>query len=214
MKLEFLTNQIKFDIEIWNLIQIQVKFWHFDLKFDSSSNFLACQKLELDSNSNSSRNFRLANRIKSTHSSLKLDSTISLRKVIEFILFFSRLLTDAKTRYWLIELEFADIVWVLKKIRHLVDFSEQRFTIIFTNHDATLGIVKQISMTTIFTDKLNFRLVRVSDYIQRFDVELRHKSGKQHIVPDALSRLASSNTGVAGWITRRWSRVVWGFVRQ
>jgi len=49
-------------------------------------------------------------------------------------------------------------------------------------------------MTTASTDKLNLRLVRASDYIQRFDLELRHKPGKQHIVPDALSRLASTNS--------------------
>ena len=49
-------------------------------------------------------------------------------------------------------------------------------------------------MTTASTDKLNLRLIRASDYIQRFNVELRHKPGKQHIVPDALSRLASTNT--------------------
>ena len=81
MKLKLLTSQIKFDIEIWNLNQIQIKFWRFDLKLDSNSNLLTCQKFELDSNSSSSRNFRLANRIKSTHSSLKLDLTINLFNV-------------------------------------------------------------------------------------------------------------------------------------
>ena len=80
MKLKFLTNQIKFDIEIWNLNQTQIKFWRFEMRFDSNSNLLACQELELDSSSSSSRNFRLANRVKSTHSSLKLDLTISLLK--------------------------------------------------------------------------------------------------------------------------------------
>ena len=56
-----------------------------------------------------------------------------------------------------------------------------------------MSIASQTSLTTSFTDKLNLRLVRISDYIQRFDLDIRHKSGKQHIVSDALFRLASDN---------------------
>ena len=92
MKLKFLTSQIKFDIETWNLNQIQIKFWRFDLKFDSNSNLLACQKLKLDSSSSSNRDFRLASRIKSTHSSLKLDLTINLFMIIFFIRLFLNIL--------------------------------------------------------------------------------------------------------------------------
>ena len=86
MKLKLLTSQIKFDIETWSLSQIQIKSWRFDLKLDSSSNLLACQEFELDSSSSSNRNLRLANRVKSTHSSLKFDLTINL-----FIKAFSKL---------------------------------------------------------------------------------------------------------------------------
>lgn len=39
----------------------------------------------------------------------------------------------------------------------------------------------------------NFRLVRASDYIQRFQLIIKHKPGKQHIVPNALSRLNADN---------------------
>ena len=81
MKLKLLTSQIKFDIETWSLNQIQVKSWRLDLRLDSSSSLLACQELELDSSLSSSRDFRLASRVKSTHSSLKLDLTISLNKL-------------------------------------------------------------------------------------------------------------------------------------
>lgn len=84
----------------------------------------------------------------------------------------------------------AGIVWVLREVRHIVEASTST-TIIYTDYGATLGIATQNTLTS--TDKLNLRLVRASDYIQRFDLELRHKSGKQHIVPDALSRLVSDN---------------------
>ena len=104
------------------------------------------------------------------------------------ILFLSRLLKDAETRYWPTELEIAGIVWVLSKLRHMVESAPK--TVIYTDHGAALGIAKQTSLTTSSTDKLNLRLVRASDYIQRFrNIEFRHKPGKQHVVPDALSRL-------------------------
>ena len=48
-------------------------------------------------------------------------------------------------------------------------------------------------MTTISIDKFNLRFVRASDYIQRFNLDIRHKSDKQHIVFDVLSRLVSDN---------------------
>ena len=78
MKLKFLTSQINFDIEIWNLNQIQVKSWRFDLRFDSSLNLLTCQEFEFDSSSNLNLNLRFASRVKSTHLSLKLNLTINL----------------------------------------------------------------------------------------------------------------------------------------
>ena len=35
--------------------------------------------------------------------------------------------------------------------------------------------------------------MRTFDYIQRFDLNIRHKSEKQHIILNALSRLSSLN---------------------
>ena len=67
----------------------------------------------------------------------------------------------------------------------------------YTDHGAALGISKQTTLTTSSTAKLNLRLVRVSEYIQRFrNLEFRHKPGKQHIVPDALSRLMSTSSNI------------------
>ena len=125
------------------------------------------------------------------------DKEYSSRKVIKSIFFLSRLLIDVETRYWFTKLKFVDIVWILKKIRHFVDFSKQNFIVIFTNHDVVLSIIKQISMTIVFIDKLNFRFVRASNYIQRFDVKLRHKFEKQHIVSNVLSRFVNTNIDIA-----------------
>lgn len=69
----------------------------------------------------------------------------------------------------------------------------QHDTIIYTDHRAALGITKQVTFSTTSTDNFNFRLVRVSDYVQRFRLDIKHKPGKLHIIPDVLSRLATTN---------------------
>lgn len=48
---------------------------------------------------------------------------------VQPILFLSRLLTAAEKNYWLIELEIAGFVWVIKKVRHLVESSHTKVII-------------------------------------------------------------------------------------
>ena len=113
------------------------------------------------------------------------------------ILFFSRLLTTAERNYWLTELEIAGFVWVIKKVRHLVE-SSRAHVIIQTDHSAILDILQQSSITsTTSTMRLNLQLVRASQFLQQFKLDVRLKSGKEHIIPDALSRVASANVGQA-----------------
>ena len=112
------------------------------------------------------------------------------QKSLQPILFLSRQLTSAETRYWPTELEMAGIVWVIKKVRHLIEASS-KVTIVYTDHSAAIGIVRQSSLNTTSIEKLNLRLIRASEYLQRFRIKLRHKPGKANIIPDALSRLAS-----------------------
>ena len=122
-------------------------------------------------------------------------SIYSFRTSIQSILFLSRLLFSAEIRYWLIELEIASLVWMFRKIRHMMKSSISS-SIIYTDHDASLSIAKQTSLTTFFTDKLNLRLVRAFEYIQKFDLTIRHKSDRLHLVSDALSRLSTANISV------------------
>ena len=113
------------------------------------------------------------------------------------ILLLSRLLTTAERNYWPTELEIAGFVWVIKKVRHLVE-SSRAHVIIQTDHSAILDILQQSSITSItFTMRLNLRLVRASQFLQQFKLDVRLKPGKEHIIPDALSRLASANVGQA-----------------
>lgn len=40
---------------------------------------------------------------------------------------------------------------------------------------------------------MNICLMRASQFLQQFRLVVRHKPGKEHIIPDALSRLANAN---------------------
>ena len=51
-------------------------------------------------------------------------------------------------------------------------------------------ISKQTSLKTTSTNKLNLRLVRASQYLLAFNIELRYQVGKSNIVPNTLLRLA------------------------
>ena len=110
------------------------------------------------------------------------------RTSVQPIMFLSKLLNTAESNYWPTELEVAGIVWVVKKIRHMIESSHHAVQII-TDHSAAVQIGKQTSLTTSNTEKLNLRLVRASQYLQTFNLCIRHKSGKSNTVPDALSRL-------------------------
>ncbi len=45
-------------------------------------------------------------------------------------------------------------------------------------------------MTTSNTDKLNLRLIRVDMYLSQFDLDIRHKADRDHVISDVLSRLS------------------------
>lgn len=122
-----------------------------------------------------------------------LISKYSRRHDVQSIMFFSRLMTFVETKYWSTELKIADLVWVLRKICHLIK-SIKTLIIIYIDHEIALKIAKQINLFTFSTNKLNLRLVRAFDYIQRFSLIIRHKSEKLHVVLDALFRLLIIST--------------------
>ena len=68
------------------------------------------------------------------------------------------------------------------------------FIVIYIDHEAILNIAKQIILIINFIDKFNLRLVKIFDYLQRFNLEIRHKSNKQHIVSNVFSKLVNINT--------------------
>ena len=113
---------------------------------------------------------------------------------IQPIFFLSRLLASAERNYWPTELEIAGFVWVVKKVRHIIKSSKSNI-IIQTDHSAIIDIFQQSSITsTTLPMRLNLRFVQASQFLQQFKLDICHKPGKNHIIPNALSRLASANT--------------------
>ena len=58
-------------------------------------------------------------------------------------------------------------------------------------------IAKQINLLTFSTDKLNLRLIRIFEYIQRFFLIIRHKSKRFYVIFDVLSRLFISKKSLS-----------------
>jgi hypothetical protein len=63
---------------------------------------------------------------------------------------------------------------------------------VYTNHGAALGISRQSTLKMTSAKRSNLRLIRASEYIQRFDISVRYKLSKTNIVSNALFRLKSA----------------------
>ena len=106
-------------------------------------------------------------------------------------MFLSKFFNKIERNYWFTKLEVTYLVWIFWKICHLIKTSKHDI-IIYINYLIILNIIKQISLTTFSTDKLNFHLVQAFQYIQLFHFRIFYKSEKTHLVSDILFRLSSS----------------------
>ena len=69
------------------------------------------------------------------------------RTAIEPIMYLSKLLTSADKKYWSTGLEIAGFVWVIKKVRHLVESCKYP-VVIQTDHSAIVDIMRQKSIVS------------------------------------------------------------------
>ena len=76
----------------------------------------------------------------------------------------------------------------------MIEFSRKSSIIIYIDHFATISIFKQIILITSFIDKLNLRLVCVSQYLFNFNIILRYKTNKSNVISNVLSRLSAHIT--------------------
>jgi len=57
------------------------------------------------------------------------------------------------------------------------------------NYKANMKIVKQTSLSTMLIKKQNLHLMCANKYLQHFNLNVHHKSEKQHIILNILSKL-------------------------
>ena len=89
----------------------------------------------------------------------------------------------------------AVLVQVVKKIYHLIESNTHvDGVIVQVNYLAIKNLVKQILLTTSLVDKLNPRLIRALQYLSQFNLDIRYRPGKEHIVANALSQLPTQRT--------------------
>ena len=66
-------------------------------------------------------------------------------------------------------------------------------TVIFTNHNVNIFIIKQTIFFNNNIDKLNFRLMRTFIYLSQFQLKVKYQLDKNYIVSNALFRLFFDN---------------------
>ena len=108
---------------------------------------------------------------------------------IEHVMFLFKILNDVESRYWSIEMKITCLIWIVKKTRHFIEIFKWS-TIVYIDHSTTTSIVKHTTFLSSIIDKLNLRLVRTSQYLSQFSLNIRHRVDKLNIVFDVLSRLA------------------------
>ena len=131
-----------------------------------------------------------------------LDHTVKKnQQKIEFILFLSKLFTDAEIWYWLTELKIVCLIWIIKKICHTInEFLAD--TVIWTDHSVIIQIMKQMILISFFMNKLNLCLIRISQYCSQFCLDIHHWSNQLNIISNTLSHLLNKITNSKNWLLR------------
>ena len=93
------------------------------------------------------------------------------RKNVELIMFLNRMLTSAEEKYWFTKLKMIDLIWLIKRIRRLIE-TFKHVIIIYTNHAVNSFITRQIKFTNNNIDKLNMKLIRTSIYFFQFRLNI------------------------------------------
>ena len=121
---------------------------------------------------------------------VKNNQKVFIKDNIEFILFLNKIFTSIEIKYWFTKLKIVDLIWFVKKIRHMIEIVVVTFQIIiYIDYSITTNIVKQTKMIFNNTNKLNFQLMRAFTYLSQYRFDVRHKLEKQHIVFDVFFKL-------------------------
>lgn len=78
-----------------------------------------------------------------------------------------------------------------QKVKHLVE-SSKFLVIIYIDHLVTINICKEKLIIFInFSIRSNIRFIRAFQYLSQFSFDVKHKSSKNNILSNVLSRLSS-----------------------
>ena len=81
---------------------------------------------------------------------------------------------------------------MIKRVRHMIEIIS-KITMIFMNHVANSAIVNQIKLTFSNIDKFNLRLIRVFTYLSQFQLNIKYRFDKQHVISNVFFRLSIVN---------------------
>ena len=92
---------------------------------------------------------------------------------VQSILFLSKLFTNAETQYWSTELKITCMIWIIKKIHHMINKFLTK-TVIWTDHSIILQILKQTTFSSSFTNKLNLHFIWILQYCSQFEIDIQY----------------------------------------
>ena len=177
------------------LINAEYQLYEYLQSKFSKSNFLiyfeAMKSTFIDVDVSKEKKFEIM--IFHVQNNFEENDIIIIKNEIQFIMFFSKILIDAETRYWLIELKMIEVVWIVKKICHMIESCRKSSMIIFIDHAVTADLIKQIFLTTFNTNKLNLRFVRAFQFLSTLFIKIRIKSEKFHVIFDVLFRFKTNS---------------------
>ena len=110
------------------------------------------------------------------------------RKDMKVVMFISKRLAPAETRYSTTEREALAILRCLEEVRWLI-LGSPFPTKIYTDHQALLGLLRK--------DDAHGRIVRWQIRLAEYDVEYIHKPGRENVIADGLSRMHYSGDSQA-----------------
>ena len=64
----------------------------------------------------------------------------------------------------------------------------------YTNYSIAILISRQIIISILDTNKLNLKLIKVSQYLSSFKLVVKHKLNKFNVISDALFKLKQNKT--------------------
>ena len=94
--------------------------------------------------------------------------------------------------YWSIKLKIVEIVWIIRKIKHLIKFNECFSIIIYIDHWTIVSISRQINFITFNIDKLNLRFIKTFQYFFDFNLQVKHKIDKFNIISNIFFRFQTN----------------------